>query len=52
MSDAPKVFYLAICQDCTPVLPVPFYDKTERDAWVAAHATTGHKIWTATETRT
>jgi hypothetical protein len=52
MSDTPQVFYLAICQDCTPILPQPFSDETERDQWLAAHAGgTGHRVWTAVETR-
>ena len=52
MADAPEVFYLAICQDCTPILPQPFHGEAERDQWQVAHVSgTGHRVWTATETR-
>jgi len=58
MADAPEperpgeTWYLAICQDCTPVLPQPFTKEAERDAWAQAHrAATGDRVWTATETR-
>jgi hypothetical protein len=37
-------WYLAVCQDCEPILPQPFRDETERDEWAAAHATTGHRV--------
>jgi len=38
-------YYLATCQDCTPILPQPFTDPGERDTWTQAHfAATGHKI--------
>jgi hypothetical protein len=49
---AAEVFYLAICQDCTPILPQPFFDETKRDQWLAAHVSgTGHRVRTAVETR-
>jgi hypothetical protein len=36
---------LAICLDCRPVLPQPFSDKADRDAWASAHEkATGHKV--------
>jgi hypothetical protein len=45
-------FFLAICQDCTPILPQPFYDEAERDKWAAAHReATGHRIVSAEERR-
>jgi hypothetical protein len=47
-----QVWYLAICQDCTPVLPQPFSDEGERDRWAEAHrAATGDRVWTAMEVR-
>lgn len=38
-------WYLAICQDCTPVLPQPFSDEAGRSAWLVAHRqATGHTV--------
>lgn len=38
-------WYLAVCEDCTPILPQPFRDPAERDGWKAAHETgTGHTV--------
>jgi hypothetical protein len=37
-------WYLATCLDCMPILPQPFRDKSERDEWAGAHATTGHRV--------
>jgi hypothetical protein len=37
-------WYLAICEDCQPLLPQPFRDSAERDAWAKAHAETGHTV--------
>jgi hypothetical protein len=31
------IFYLATCQDCEPVLPMPFYDEEERYTWSRRH---------------
>ena len=37
-----ETWYLAICQGCTPVLPQPFTDESERDQW-AERALDGHR---------
>lgn len=38
-------WFIAECQDCTPVLPQPFTDQAKRDEWVAAHRNgTGHRV--------
>lgn len=38
-------WFLAVCEDCTPILPQPFRDRAERDGWKAAHETgTGHTV--------
>lgn len=38
-------FFLAVCHDCQPVLPVPFSDEAERDKWLEAHVKgTGHHV--------
>src|SRR5258708_36266993 len=45
-------FYLAVCHDCTPVLPQPFYDRGERDTWAVTHAgATDHKVTLMREDR-
>ena len=45
-------FYLATCVDCSPVLPVPFFDEAERDHWVEQHeGATGHEVRIANEVR-
>jgi hypothetical protein len=31
------MWYLAIYLDCQPILPQPFRDKAERDAWASTH---------------
>jgi hypothetical protein len=50
---APSVlFYIAECQDCTPVLPQPFYDPGKREEWAKAHRdATGHEVTYREETR-
>lgn len=30
-------WYVAVCQECQPILPVPFETSTERSKWVEAH---------------
>jgi hypothetical protein len=41
----PETWYLAICRDCTPVLPQPFHDFEERAKWTRAHRDgTGHTV--------
>lgn len=38
-------WHLAVCEDCTPLLPQPFRNPAERDRWSADHATaTGHVV--------
>ena len=37
------IYYLAICEDCHPVIPVPFWDAEERDTWVTNHRAIGHQ---------
>ncbi len=40
-----STFHLAVCQECTPVLPMPFGTAEERDEWADAHrAGTGHRV--------
>ena len=44
------IWYLAICLDCTPVLPQPFSIEQERDDWLDAHvAGTGHDVKAITQ---
>ena len=46
------VFHIAECQICTPVLPMPFDDRVERDVWLAAHSSaTDHAVRVKTEIR-
>jgi hypothetical protein len=43
------MWFIAECQECTPVLPVPFTSEQQRDEWIVAHGiATGHGIskWT------
>ncbi|MPZ13776.1 MAG: hypothetical protein GEU73_05030 [Chloroflexi bacterium] len=45
-------WFIAWCQDCTPVLPQPFTSEVERDAWADAHRSgTGHTVTTSEETK-
>lgn len=45
-------WFLAICQDCEPILPQPFYVQAERDEWAEKHRTaTGHRVELVTEHR-
>jgi len=37
-------FHLAVCMDCRPVRPLPFFDVTERDQWAEVHAGIGHAV--------
>ena len=47
-----ETFYLALCHDCTPVLPQPFFDRGLRDDWATVHAaSTGHSVTLSQETR-
>jgi hypothetical protein len=48
-----ETWYLAICQNCTPILPQPFHDFEERVKWTKAHRDgTGHTVTYEEETRT
>jgi len=41
------MFWLVVCEMCTPVLPTPFNTEEQRAEWVVKHtAATGHKVWT------
>jgi hypothetical protein len=45
-------FYVAECQDCTPVLPQPFSDPAERARWTETHReATGHVVVIRDEVR-
>lgn len=45
-------WYLAVCQDCTPVLPQPFTDPGERTDWATTHnVATGHRVLLTVEER-
>jgi hypothetical protein len=45
------IWHHAVCTGCTPVLPQPFSDEGERDAWLEEHeAATGHIVKAVTET--
>ena len=45
-----KVYWLAICRECKPWLPMPFDDPGVRDAWVKGHhSSTGHRVETGFE---
>lgn len=37
-------WYLAWCEDCTPVLPMPFETDADRHAWAVKHQDTGHGV--------
>ncbi len=42
---AERLYYIATCQDCKPILPIPFFKKVERDKWESAHVEgTGHIV--------
>jgi hypothetical protein len=39
------MWYIAECQDCTPILKQPFGKLYEHEAWVKAHVNaTGHSV--------
>lgn len=41
-----QIFYLLLCLDCEPLLPMPFYSQRERGEWASGHtAGTGHEQW-------
>ena len=41
-------WYLAICTQCTPLLPQPFTRPEDRDRWVTGHKQgTGHQVLAA-----
>lgn len=37
-------WYLAVCLDCTPILPQSFTVRQDRDGWAGQHETTGHAV--------
>ena len=38
-------WFLAVCLDCTPILPQPFLTPEARDQWAAIHRSgTGHRV--------
>lgn len=39
-----KVWHLATCIDCTPILPQPFRDEAQRNKWADTHETIGHTV--------
>lgn len=46
------VWYLAVCQGCTPTLPMPFTTEQDRDDWARLHAEgTGHEVANETQNR-
>ena len=47
-----ETFHLAVCQDCKPVLPVPFGEEADRDQWAKVHEeATGHRVERQVEMR-
>ena len=47
-----ETWYLAVCLTCTPLLPMPFIDRAERDEWAVAHRDgTGHAVHLTEERR-
>jgi hypothetical protein len=45
VDDYTQMWYLAECQECVPVLPVPFSTVTARDNWAHEHTdATGHSV--------
>jgi hypothetical protein len=47
-----RVFHLAVCSVCEPVLPIPFSAKADREIWLDVHAThSGHEVRRVTEIR-
>lgn len=36
--------FVAICEDCRPVMPLSFETEAKRDEWVTIHLETGHKV--------
>jgi hypothetical protein len=50
----PKVFFLAICEECNEgrrPIPMPFGTDEDRERWCEGHRTTGHTINYALEIR-
>jgi hypothetical protein len=45
-------WFIATCNQCTPRLPQPFRDETERNRWADAHESgTGHHVTISREVR-
>lgn len=46
-------FYVLVCRECRPVLPIPFESAEERGRWAAEHTRgTGHDQWFVKDVRT
>ena len=51
MDQCVETTYLAICNDCTPKLPMPFDAYWKADNWAGEHSgATGHGVTIAVET--
>jgi hypothetical protein len=47
-----ETWYLAICLDCTPLLPQPFLQREAREEWATIHVImTGHHVAYLTQIR-
>jgi hypothetical protein len=41
-----ETFYVLVCRECTPLLPMPFPSPAERGKWASEHTkATGHDKW-------
>jgi hypothetical protein len=41
-----SVYYVLVCRDCQPLLPMPFPSAAERGRWAAEHTrASGHDNW-------
>lgn len=47
-----EIWYLAVCNTCTPLLPMPFLLEDERDRWAKEHTDgTGHDVLLVKQTK-
>ena len=44
-------FSIAECPGCRPVLPIPFDEIEEHDAWVSEHSAASHRLCEIVYTR-
>ena len=52
LGEDPKIWYVAECHDCEPVLPQPFSSARERAHWMIEHRdATGHHVTLRDEPR-